>query len=326
MELKRYTNSELTELATNMFYDYLSDEIDGVPNVAKVHKSYIDRLNLYKKALSMRTEALANQTLHTQDKKTLLKEIGHINEGISHLENSSMSYQKMLYEKTHTCDYCRSQLRIPLNKKLNSFYDDLTLEFEFYDDVCTINGKIQDYNLVSSKEGRKQFLKRNIEITHISLLYLINGHPKAIIVVKGNSINNDFLENSGIIVLPSKFSDFQNLRLSDINKLTNNDLKQFLQTKIDLDKENMQELASVLIRGDIYTIHISPEQDYRNNNVLYIRYICRSTGRVYYNRLNLRNLRISSLFKENDYDSYAKAWWNLNTLGSDINGKPVIRC
>ena len=47
---------------------------------------------------------------------------------------------------------------------------------------------------------------------------------------------------------------------------------------------------------------------------------------VYYNRLNLSNLGISKYFNEDDYDSYAKAWWNLNTLGEDPDGEPVIRC
>ena len=85
----------------------------------------------------------------------------------------------------------------------------------------------------------------------------------------------------------------------------------------------MQLLASVNIRGDIYKI-LKPQEN--NDKTIYIRYVCRSTGRVYYNPLNLRNLEISEEYKEDNYESYAKAWWNLNTLGSKVDGKPVIRC
>jgi hypothetical protein len=31
--------------------------------------------------------------------------------------------------------------------------------------------------------------------------------------------------------------------------------------------------------------------------------------------------------KEDDYDSYSKAWWNLNTLGGNPDdNRPVVRC
>ena len=88
----------------------------------------------------------------------------------------------------------------------------------------------------------------------------------------------------------------------------------------------MRELSSLLIRGDRYSIHQAPP-DEDGEIDLYIRYICRSTGRVYYNRLNINNLKLSSFFEENDYDTYSKAWWNLNTLGENPDDeRPVIRC
>ena len=83
----------------------------------------------------------------------------------------------------------------------------------------------------------------------------------------------------------------------------------------------MKELSSIIIRGDRYGIY----QSYAND--LYIRYTCRGTGRVYYNALNLNNLKLSSYFEEGNYDTYSKAWWDLNTLGGNPeNEKPVIRC
>ena len=203
---------------------------------------------------------------------------------------------------------------------INSYYDDLILEVLFYDDVCTPTGKISKYNQLTSKEERKQFLKENTEITHMALVFAPNGKTRALLAIKGElNYKEARIKDCGIDLLSPKFSDFQNLRLADINEVDNNDLKQFLQEKIDLDKENMEKLSSQIIRGDLYEI-------FKNGDDFYIRYICRSTGRIYYNRLNLRNLEISKYFDRNVFDSYARAWWNLNTLGSNPDGDSVIRC
>lgn len=326
MELKRYTNKELTEVATEMFYDYLSDEENGELNITKVSKTYTDKIRLYENRVAMYHEALKNEEIDGNFASSLLKQLAYLEEGLYHLRRASMSYQKELYAKTHSTNFCRSILRIPLDKKINSFYDDLILEFVFYDDVCTPNGKTKEYNQLTSKEAREEFIKQNTEITHIGLVYAPNNQVKSVIAIKGNlNFTETRIEDCGITLLPSKFSDFKNLKLIDTFEIKNNDLKQFIQSKIDLDKENMKELSSILIRGDLYGIYLSPEEEY-TKSVLYIRYICRSTGRVYYNRLNLSNLSLSPYFKKDDYDSYAKAWWNLNTLGGNPDGKPVIRC
>ena len=36
-------------------------------------------------------------------------------------------------------------------------------------------------------------------------------------------------------------------------------------------------------------------------------------------------ITLSFEFMGDDYESYARAWWNINTLGSSTDGKPVIR-
>ena len=56
-----------------------------------------------------------------------------------------MIFQKELYKKTGTTDFCRSFVRIPLDKKINSYYDDFSLDIVFYDDVCTPLGKYNEY-------------------------------------------------------------------------------------------------------------------------------------------------------------------------------------
>ena len=320
MELKRYSNSELVELTTELFYEYLSSDEEGIPNVSKVLKRYEDRIKLYNNRINMYEEALKTGNLDSNAIQSLQEQLQYLYECLPHLMKSNMKYQKNLYKQTHTPNFCRSVLRVPLDKMINSYYDDLILEVLFYDDVCTPVGKISEYNQLTSKEDRKKFLKENTEVTHMSLVFAPNGKTRAILAIKGELNSKETrIKDCGIDLLPSKFSDFKNLRLADINVLDNNDLKQFLQEKIDLDKENMEKLSSQIIRGDLYEI-------FKNENDFYIRYICRSTGRIYYNRLNLNNLSISSYFKSDDFDSYARAWWNLNTLGGNPDGDPVIRC
>ena len=85
-------------------------------------------------------------------------------------------------------------------------------------------------------------------------------------------------------------------------------MKQFIQSKLDLDKETcMEKLADKYVGNDNYQILKDTENpvDYDSRSWgwssqmsdLYIRYICPSTGRVYFNNLNLSNLKLSEYFK-----------------------------
>ena len=161
----------------------------------------------------------------------------------------------------------------------------------------------------------------------MGLLYIKNDKLISLISLMGQLNTSDpRVAESGVVLLPQLFSDFGSLKLKDISIIENNDLKQFIQSKIDLDQENMTELSSQIIRGDKYSIYKSQMNEHGQVD-LYIRYTCRGTGRVYYNLLNLRNLELSSYFDKNDFNTYCKAWWDLNTLGGNPNNeKPVIRC
>lgn len=326
MQLKRYTTQELIEKFTDIFYDYMSSEVNdfGTTPVSTVHLKNEERLKEYRHRIGIyESELASNPQLDSTTVKSLKEQLNYLEEGYKHIKSANMQYQKDLYKSTQSTDYCRTQIRIPLDKLINSYYDDLILEVVFYDDVCTLNGKFDEYQKLKSKEERLNFLKENTEITHMGMLYARNEQVRMLIGVMGQLNFDDIrVKESGVLLLPNKFSDFGNLRLSDTSEIDNNDLKQYIQTKIDLDKENLEQLARVFIRGDYYSIHRSPDTP----DELFIRYTCRSTGRVYYNRLNLRNLSLSEYYNENDYDSYCKAWWNLNTLGGNIEGKPVIRC
>lgn len=320
MSLKRYTTDELISILTDISFDYLSEK----QSVEKVHTEYQTKIQEYQDRIKLYEEAISDNSIEAEAIESLRSQLAYLEQGLNYLKNTNMKFQKELYKKTGTTDFCRSFVRIPLDKKINSYYDDFSLDIVFYDDVCTPLGKYNEYKELTSKEERLNFLKNNIEITHFGLVYAPQKQVRAIIGVMGNLNTNDpRIKESGITLLPQKFSDFENLTLKDTFKIDNNDLKQFIQTKIDLDKENMELLASINIRGDVYKI-LKPSEEQKNT--FYIRYVCRSTGRVYYNPLNLRNLEISSYFKKDDYESYAKAWWNLAHLGSKVEGEAVPAC
>lgn len=325
MQLTRYSTDQLQDLCREIFYDYISsvnnDSYDYPTPAHLLHKEYEDKVEQFNSRIRIYSEKV-RENIEPDVRTSLEKQLHYLLEGKGYLELSNMENQKNLYNDTHSTDYCRTTIRIPLDKKINSYYDDFILEVVFYDDVCTLNGKFEEYKKLKTSKDRRKFVEDNTEVTHMGLLYTRNAKLISIIYLMGKANSEDpRVIESGTVLLPQKFADFDHLTLKDTSSISNNDLKQFIQSKIDLDKENMTELSSQIIRGDKYGIYQSEADD------LYIRYTCRGTGRVYYNLLNLNNLRISPLFDENDYNSYSKAWWDLNTLGGNPdNEKPVIRC
>ena len=330
MQLKRYSTEELQDLCQDIFYQYMSavnnDSYDYPTPAHLTHKGYEDKLKQYMDRMRL-YHAKLQQVLPNDARNSLEKQFRCLQEGAEYLSKSNRLYQEELYRATHSTNYARTTVRIPLDKKINSYYDDFTLEVVFYDDVCTLDGKFDEYKKLHTEKDRREFIEQNTEITHMGLLFTKDEKVVSVIALKGELNTEDpIAKEKGIIMLPQKFSDFNRLTLKDTSSIQNNDLKQFIQSKIDLDKENMEELASAIVRGDRYSIHKAVnEKD--NSFDLYIRYTCRGTGRVYYNMLNLRNLSISPLYEENNVDSYLEAWWDLNTLGGNPeNEKPVIRC
>lgn len=325
MQLKRYTNTELKNILINIFYDYMSVEdkdSEFITPAHKIHQEWADRLKNYQNRYAQFTELLSSNDLSNQAKESIEGELGYLKRGIVFLTEANMDNQKKWYNETKSTNFTRSVIQIPLNKKINSYYDDFVLEVVFYDDVCTLNSKYDIYKSLETNEDRREFIKDYTEITNMGLCWLPNNQLKAIIEVEGSlNYEDELVKTSYVTLLPKEFSDFSSLTLKDTNEIENNDLKQFMQTKIDMDREDLELLSQQNIRGDEYWVY----RDNSTNN-LYIRYICRSTGRVYYNDLNIENLKLSEYFEENDYESYAKAWWNLTHLGSKVDGKPVIRC
>lgn len=316
MELKRYTQPELEELLTKIFLDYMVNS-----GVEEAHKDYIENKKVYEQSLKLlKTELSAEPS--KEDIGYIEEGIKYVQKGLEILENSNLENQKRLYRNTGATDFSRSYVQIPLNKRLNSLYDDLILEVLFYDNISTLNGEYETFKALESTKEMEEFIKKNIQITHMGLVYQVDGRRIALIEVIGDlNYEDERVKNSNTNLLGNKFVDLKNLTLSDTSEIINNDVKQWIQTKIDLDRENMEELCRVFIRGDYYSIHRPA-----NSKDLFIRFVCRSTGRVYYEKLNLENLTMSDYFKVGNYESYAKAWWNLTHLGSKVEGKPIVRC
>ena len=60
--------------------------------------------------------------------------------------------------------------------------------------------------------------------------------------------------------------------------------------------------------------------------MLFIRYVCPSTQRVYYNSINKQFISFSEYYKENDFESYIYAWWNVCHVGADPRtGRQMLR-
>ena len=92
------------------------------------------RIKMFEEAIEENKEDQAVVDVLKEQLQPLLEEK-------EHFTNSNMEYMKKLYEKTGIVDYSRNLVRIPLDKRINSFYDDLILEVLFYDDIAVNKGQ-----------------------------------------------------------------------------------------------------------------------------------------------------------------------------------------
>lgn len=337
MAIKRLSHEELIEKGKEIFYDYMSSSptffnlgrVENCPknNPTPMHMLYQDHLETIKEneeRQKMYEEALAEVKDDPECVEVLSKQLDLLKEEHDLLTNMSMKSQKENYAKNGGgIDYARSCVRIPLDKLINSYYDDFVLEVAFYDDIAVSKGKFKDYKKLTTTEERKQFIKDHTEITHLGLAFFAGEEHKATVELLGSiDFNSEEARDLSITLLDSRYSDFDTLTLKDTMEIANNDLSQLFQSKIDLDKENMTVLADKTVGYDNYKI-LKPKD---SDETYFIRYICPSTGRVYFNELNVNNLGLSEYFKASDYDSYIYSWWSINNLGANPFGKAMWRC
>lgn len=342
MTLERLSLDELRSKCEEITYDFLSsteekyyDEtqyLDLNPEYpTPMHMLWKETQNTIAEnaaRIKMFEEAIEENKADQAVVDTLKEQLQPLLEEKEHFEKSNMAYMKKLYKETGLVDYSRNLIRIPLDKRINSFYDDLILEVLFYDDIGVNAGQFDAYKTLETQEARREFIKKNIEITHMGLVVVgrSNNQVATIGLLGKLDFDNERVKQSGIVLLDNKYADFNNLKLKDTMKVTNNDLRQLLQTKIDLDKEDMTLLSDTNIGNDNYKIYETKEKNDRGNKQLFIRYVCPSTQRVYYNTINKTFLEFSKYFKADDYDTYALAWWNVCHVGADPKEGLAARC
>ena len=350
MTLERLSLEELRSKCIDIFYDFASSENEKFLDehefldcseeyptpMHMLYKEIEDTLAENAARIKMFEEAIEENKDDQAVVDTLKENLQPLLDEKEYFENSCMKFQKELYARTGLTDYSRNIMRISLDKKINSYYDDLILEVVFYDDIAVPKGRYSEYKALSTQEDRRNFIKNNTEITHLGLVVLNSQRNQDIATIQllGElNSEDDRVKQSQIILLDSKFADFNSLTLADTMSITqNNDLRQLLQAKIDLDKENMELLADVDIRGSNYKLFKSSidtrDDGYfssREKN-MFIRYVCPSTERVYYNPINTQFLTYSEYFKEDDYDSYLYAWWNVCHVGANPMEGKMARC
>ena len=331
--LERLNLEDLRKICTEITYDFLSSNEEqfyrdnAYVDFSKEYPTPMDMLwketqdsiEENKQRIKMFEEAIEENKNDKEVVDTLTEQLQPLLEEKEHFEKSCMSYMKKLYKKTGLTDYSRNLIRIPLDKRINSFYDDLILEVLFYDDIGVNAGKYDEYKKLKTQAERREFIKDNIEITHFGLVVLgrSNNQVATIGLMGKLDFDNERVKQAGIILLPEKFADFDNLTLAETMTITqNNDLRQLLQSKIDLDKEKMKKLAEWSMSSDNYKLYLN--EDKKNKTKEYfIRYVCPSTQRVYYNPINTEYLAYSEYFKEDDYKSWLVSWWNVTHLGAN---------
>lgn len=335
---------------------------------------------IYRDRIDNFTEKLESDKSLTKDQQTIYKRAIDLLYKLSDDEElTTMEYSKKLYEKEKNIYNSRFYHEFPLDKKINAFYDDLTVCFLFHCDISGIGNNRQalirsykgneralnhfadltwgkdkktkeaflalkndddrcaflqekfgeDYVDMFDKlsdEEKIEFVKQHVEFTHC-LLGPVESSSWGIVLFGKVDPKFSSGSSSDQMALPRKFADFKNLTLADTMELKNNDLLQRLQTKIDIDRENLKVVDEKVVRGDLYKVLEAPK-GYGNGRFRYlIRYVCPSTGRPYFNELDEQSLSHSKYYKSNDVNSFIHAWWNINNVGEDpFDEEDVIRC
>ena len=119
--------------------------------------------------IKMFEEAIAE---NKYDEDYLKKNIETLLEEREYLINSNIEQQKKVYEETKDVSCSRNFITLPLfnmNTAPNLLLENFWVEFAFYDDIGVNNGKYDEYKKLRNWVERKEFIKNNIEVTHILL-------------------------------------------------------------------------------------------------------------------------------------------------------------
>ena len=332
LNIVRYTTQELIDFVTDKFYENVGTEtrmffMDKVAEQDAIRprtrfnqrKKRIEDIKFRIKDYEQRRE----QETNPDDKQVYTDGIKILSDKLFLEEHFDIEHQKAEYNATGDVFASRTFTEIPLNKCLNGLYDDFNAIVLFYDNL-TNDEIITKLENAPTLEEKKQIVKDNTEITHILLALGDNSRASIALMGKLDEVYSD-ITNDSAQVLPPKYSDFGAITLQDCENIKNNDLAQIIQERIDMDKENLIEEACLTIKGEEYKILKSP---YTSKE--YIRYVCPSTQRVYYNVLNYDYLKESQYYEEGNAESYILAWYSIANLFIELTEdeikRPSIAC
>lgn len=190
--------------------------------------------------------------------------------------------------------------------------------------------KVDRFEAITDVKEKVKFVEDNIEFTHCMLGGATNPNWGIGVYGELDKTFTEFTEGKQQ-ALPCEYCDFSKITLADTLKIKNQDLMQLMQSKIDIDRENLEVIDEREVRGDVYRIVKTPkpiERGRGSNPVNYlIRFVCPSTGRVYHVDLVEEMLDSSKYYKPGETSTYIHAWWHITHGGADpLAGPDVIRC
>lgn len=173
--MKRYSTAELTEMLNEMAVKELATGTQRweCTTVAETGSSMF-RMQLKQNLTNGKVYrerikdfvAKANEPDTIDEHKKIYKKAEELLEKLcSDDELATLEYQKKLYKKEKNIYNSRSYLEFPLDKKINSLYDDFAAVFLFYDDVATLGNNLAA--LVESYENDTTALQRFAKL-HLS--------------------------------------------------------------------------------------------------------------------------------------------------------------
>ena len=174
---------------------------------------------------------------------------------------------------------------------------------------------VDQFEAIEDVNERIKFVTNNIEFTNC-LLGGANNPNWAIGVYGDLDKTLSSFEEGKQQVLPCNYSDFEATTLADTLKIKNRDLMQIMQSKINIDRENLEVIDEKNIGGDLYRMVKLPENSATNTQYL-IRFVCPSTQRAYHVDVVESSLNSSKFYKQGDVKTYIDAWWNITHGGMD---------
>lgn len=327
LHVVRYTTEELKDFIVDMFYTHLATETKMYfmdkfkeqnairPRTRyELRKQRIEDIKFRIKDYERRREEEPLQ----EDKEVYSDGIDILQNALYLEENYDIKHQKEIYNRTGDLYATHSFTEMPLNKQICGIYDDFNAVVLYFDNL-TNEEVISKLEQAKTLEEKRQIVKDNVEITHITMV--MNDSARTTFVIEGKydtKIGDP--QNASAQLLPPKFSDFSKVTLADCESIKNNDLAQIVQERIDMDAEQLEIEDVRIIKGEEYKIMKSPHTEKE-----YIRYVCPSTQRVYYNVLDFEYLSRSPYFVKGDVTSYIKSWYNISNLFLELTDEEIAR-